>query len=352
MTAASTDAAMLRALDLGRSVLGRTSPNPPVGAVILDVHGRVVGEGATQPPGNPHAEIVALRAADDRARGGTLVSTLEPCSHTGRTGPCTAAVIEAGLATVVYAVTDPTPAARGGGDVLRAAGLVVHPGRYADDAAAGALRAWLFAVTAGRPHVTWKYAATLDGRVAAADGSSRWITGEPARADVHRVRRESDAVLVGSGTVLADDPHLTARDTAGRHPTARGVGGRDTGHQPLRVVLDRRGRTPATARIHDDAAPTLVLDSADPGQALKVLYDRGVRSVLLEGGPTLAGAFVEAGLVDRVVAYLAPALLGDGPAALGSAGMPTIADALRLSVEDLTVLGADIRITATPHGKD
>lgn len=331
-----TDAAMLRALELARTVLGRTSPNPPVGAVIIDVDGTTLGEGATEPPGSHHAEIVALRAAGHRARGATMVSTLEPCAHTGRTGPCTAALIDAGIARVVYAVADPTPQARGGAAVLRVAGIDVEAGRYADAAAAGALRGWLFAVDAGRPFVTWKYAATLDGRVAAADGSSRWITGEQARADVHRLRAESDAVLVGSGTILTDDPQLTVRS------------GRDE-HQPLRVVLDRRGRTPSTARLHDMAAETLVLDSHDPGQALKILYERGTRSGLLEGGPTLAGAFVAAGLVDRVVCYLAPALLGAGPAALGPAGMSTIADALRLTVEDVAIVGEDVRITAVPR---
>lgn len=328
------DEAMLRALDLGRSVLGRTSPNPPVGAVVLDHDGVVVGEGATSPPGSPHAEIVALAAAGPRAAGGTVLSTLEPCAHTGRTGPCTAALIDAGVAQVVYAVADPTPAG-GGGDILRAAGVDVRSGRYAAEAAAGALRPWLFAVAHGRPFVTWKYAATLDGRIAAADGSSRWITGEAARADVHRLRAESDAVVIGSGTALTDDPQLTDRRA-----------GAD--HQPLRVVLDRRGRTPSRARVNDDAAETLHLDSHDPGQALKVLHDLGVRSVLLEGGPTLAGAFVEAGLVDLVVGYLAPALLGDGPAALGAAGMSTISQALRLDVVDLRMVGADVRVTAVP----
>ena len=335
VSAAATDTAMLRALDLAWTVLGRTSPNPPVGAVVVDTDGRIVGEGATQPPGGAHAEIVALRTAGDRARGATLVSTLEPCSHTGRTGPCTTALISADVARLVYAVSDPTPEAGGGGRVLQAAGIEIRRA-YADEAAAGALRQWLFAVSTGRPFVTWKYAATLDGRVAAADGSSRWITGEQARADGHRLRGQSDAVVVGSGTVLADDPQLTAR-------------GGHADHQPLRVVLDRRGRTPVNARVHDDAAATLVLDSADPAHALKELYGRGVRSVLLEGGPTLAGAFVEAGLIDRVVGYLAPALLGDGPAALESAGMPTIADALRLSVEDVTRVGEDVRITAVPR---
>ncbi|CAN5369700.1 bifunctional diaminohydroxyphosphoribosylaminopyrimidine deaminase/5-amino-6-(5-phosphoribosylamino)uracil reductase RibD [soil metagenome] len=333
--------AMRRALALGASVLGATSPNPPVGAVVMDQKGRVVGEGATAPAGGPHAELTALRRAGPRARGGTAVSTLEPCAHTGRTGPCTEALIAAGITRVVYAVTEPSGQAAGGAAVLRAAGIDVQAGRYAEEAAVGALRGWLFAVTSGRPFVTWKYAATLDGRVAAADGSSRWITGPEARADVHRLRAESDAILVGSGTVLVDDPHLTTRL----------AGGRLADRQPLRVVRDRSHRIPAAARVRDAAAPTLILDSAQPDQALKVLFERGVRSVLLEGGPTLAGAFVAAGLVDRVVGYLAPLLLGAGPVALGPAGMRAIDQALRLHVEDVMLVGADVRITAVP-GRD
>lgn len=330
---------MRRALDLGASVLGATSPNPPVGAVVLAADGAVIGTGATAPAGGPHAEIHALHAAGSRARGGTVLCTLEPCAHAGRTGPCTAALETAGVARVVYAVPDPTPQAGGGGSILAAAGIEVRSGLLAAEAAGGALRAWLFAVRTGRPGVTWKYAATLDGRVAAADGSSRWITGPAARADVHRLRRESDAVLIGSGTALADNPQLTVRAADGHRAQ----------HQPLRVVLDRRSRTPAGARVHDGAAPTLVLDSPDPAKALQQLWERGVRSVLLEGGPTLAGAFVAARLVDRVVAYLAPKLLGAGPAALGPAGMDTIGAALALDVEDVTLVGDDVRITATPR---
>lgn len=338
----SEQTAMRRALALGRSVLGHTSPNPPVGAVVLDAAGTVVGEGATAPAGGPHAEVVALAGAGPRARGGTLFSSLEPCAHTGRTPPCTDALQVAGIRRVVYAVGDPTPQAAGGGARLRAVGLDVEGGLLAAEAAAGALHGWLSAVTHGRPHVTWKYAATLDGRVAAADGSSRWITGPQARADVHRLRAESDAVLVGSGTALADDPRLTVR----------GPDGRPSDHQPLRVVVDRRGRVPATAQLHHGRSDTVTLDDPDPGSALRRLYERGVRTVLLEGGPTLAGAFVAAGLVDRVVGYLAPKLLGAGPAVLGPAGMHGIDDALILEIHDVAVLGTDLRITATPRRKD
>jgi diaminohydroxyphosphoribosylaminopyrimidine deaminase/5-amino-6-(5-phosphoribosylamino)uracil reductase len=266
------------------------------------------------------------------------VVTLEPCAHTGRTGPCTAALIAAGVAKVVYGVDDPNPEAAGGAAKLRAAGIEVVSGIEAHAAASGALRPWLHAVRAGRPYVTWKFAATLDGRSAAADYTARWITSAPSRADVHRLRGTVDAILVGSGTVLVDDPHLTVRD-----------GERLAERQPLRVVLDRRHRVPDDARVLDDAAETVVLDTAAPQFALKALYDRGVRHVLLEGGPTLAGAFVEARCVDEVVAYLAPTLLGAGPAALGDAGIGTLADAVLLEVESVVRLGADIKIVGRPR---
>ena len=334
-------AAMHRALALAETVRGRTSPNPAVGAVILGADGRLAGEGATLPPGGPHAEIVALRAAGDRARGGTAVVTLEPCAHTGRTGPCADALVAAGVARVVYAVDDPNPLAAGGAQVLAEAGVDVVEGVEAHAAASGALRPWLHAVRNGRPFVTWKFAATLDGRVAADDGTSRWITSAASRADVHVLRGLVDAILVGSGTVLADDPHLSVRE-----------GDRLADRQPLRVVLDRRHRVPPGAQVLDAAAETVVLDTAAPQFALKALYDRGVRHVLLEGGPTLAGAFVEARCVDEVVAYLAPLLLGAGPAALGDAGIGTLADAAMLEVESVSRIGDDVKVVARPHWAD
>lgn len=342
------EAAMRRAAALGASVLGTTSPNPPVGAVVLDAAGEVVGEGATQPPGGPHAEVVALAQAGDR--GHTAVVTLEPCDHTGRTGPCTEALLAAGIRRVVIACPEPTAAAGGGADALRKGGVEVVTGVLQDEVAGGALRGWLHLQRTGRPFVTWKYAATLDGRSAALDGSSRWITGEPARSDVHRLRAESDAVLVGVGTVLADDPALTARP--------------DPGRQPLRVVVDPNGRTPRTAQVLDDAAPTLIvthgasygddrtlaLTATSDGRVdlqvlLAALAERGVVNLLLEGGPTLAGAFVSAGLVDRVIGYVAPVLLGSGTAALQDAGIGTIAEAVRLHLVDVTRVGDDVRVT-------
>ncbi|GGT77508.1 bifunctional diaminohydroxyphosphoribosylaminopyrimidine deaminase/5-amino-6-(5-phosphoribosylamino)uracil reductase RibD [Streptomyces lateritius] len=346
--------AMRRAIVLAARGLGSTSPNPVVGCVVLDASGHQVGEGWHQRAGGPHAEIHALREAGVLARGGTAYVTLEPCNHTGRTGPCAEALLEAGISRVFYAVGDPNPQATGGADTLRAAGVEVLGGLLADEAEAGNI-AWLTSVRLGRPHVTWKYAATLDGRIAAADGTSRWITSAESRADVHRLRGEADAVVVGSGTARTDDPHLAVR-------------GIEEAVQPLRVVVD----TEATAvkpgaRILDDAAPTLIavaedaetpltdavrLPRADRGLSvpalLDALHERGVRSVLLEGGPTLAGAFVAAGAVDKVVGYLAPVLLGAGPNALADAGITTITDALRLHVTETVRIGPDLRITATP----
>jgi diaminohydroxyphosphoribosylaminopyrimidine deaminase/5-amino-6-(5-phosphoribosylamino)uracil reductase len=336
MITPTEQAAMARARELGTSVLGATSPNPPVGAVILDAEGTAAGEGATAPPGGPHAEVQALAAAGERARGGTAVVTLEPCAHTGRTGPCADALIAAGIRRVVVAVPEPTELAGGGAGRLRDAGVEVVLGVQQEAAEEGALAAWLTGVRERRPFVVWKAAATLDGRVAAADGSSRWVTGEAARAAVHRLRATCDAVVVGSGTALADDPQLTVR-------------GVDVVRRPLRVVVDRSGRLPATARVLDDAAPTHVSRAADPAGVLAELYDRGVRRVLLEGGPTLAAAFLRAHLVDDVVMHLAPKLLGTGPSLVGDLGIPTIAGALSFAVRDVTLLGGDVQVRLKPN---
>ncbi|WP_406187503.1 bifunctional diaminohydroxyphosphoribosylaminopyrimidine deaminase/5-amino-6-(5-phosphoribosylamino)uracil reductase RibD [Streptomyces sp. NBC_01006] len=350
---------MRRAVELAARGLGSTSPNPVVGCVITDAAGTVVGEGWHERAGGPHAEVHALRAAGEAARGGTAYVTLEPCNHTGRTGPCAQALVEAGVTRVVYAVPDPNPQASGGAATLRAAGIKAEGGFLEAEAAAGNA-AWLTSVRLGRPHVTWKYAATLDGRSAAADGSSRWITGPESRADVHRLRAEADAVLVGGGTLRTDDPHLAVR----------GLAGTTAATQPLRIALDTRAGLLPTARILDDAAPTLLVVGEDadtrhlPGvdllrlplhdgriavhDLLGRLYARGVRSLLLEGGPTLAGAFLEAGAVDRVVGYLAPALLGSGPAALADAGITDITRAVRLDITEAVRVGTDLRITAVP----
>ncbi len=330
--------AMARARELGETVLGTTGHNPAVGAVILLPDGTPVGEGATAPPGGPHAEVGALAQAGERARGSTAVVNLETCAHTGRTGPCADALLAAGVARVVVAVPEPTELAGGGADRLRAAGVDVVLGVERAEAEAGALAAWLTGVREHRPFVVWKVAATLDGRVAAADGSSRWITGDAARAAVHRLRATCDAVVVGSGTALTDDPQLTVRDADG---TA-------SGRQPLRVVVDRRDRLPATARVLDDAAPTLVSRAATPAELLAELFARDVRRVLLEGGPTLAAAFLRDGLVDEAVIHLAPKLLGTGPSLVSDLGIPAIGGALSFSVADVTLLGGDVAIRLRP----
>jgi len=332
------EAAMARAIDLAARGLGSASPNPVVGAVVLDAAGEIAGEGWHERAGGPHAEVAALTEAGPRARGGTMVVSLEPCAHTGRTGPCTQALLAAGIIRVVYAVADPTAQASGGAQVLRTAGVGVTGGVLADRAGIGN-EAWLLAERLHRPFVTWKYGATLDGRIAAADGTSRWITGAAARADTHLLRAQVDAMLVGAGTVLIDDPQLTVRDADGAN----------TPRQPLRVVADRRGRVPRTARVFDDVAPTLVSSAADPATLLAEIYEQDVRHVLLEGGATLAGSFIRDGLVDRVVAYVAPALLGAGPSALSGTGIGTIGHARRLRLDDVTQIGSDVRITARPE---
>jgi diaminohydroxyphosphoribosylaminopyrimidine deaminase / 5-amino-6-(5-phosphoribosylamino)uracil reductase len=318
--------AMDRAIALASAVRTETSPNPWVGCVVLATDGSVF-EGATHPPGGPHAEAVALAAAGPRARGATVITTLEPCAHHGRTPPCADALVEAGVVRVVVGLTDPDPQVSGQGIArLEPAGIATEVGVRAD-AVAEQLAAYLTHRRTGRPHVVLKLAATLDGWTAAADGTSQWITGPEARADAHRLRAESDAVLVGAGTVRADDPSLTVRHVA--KPDDR---------QPLRVVL---GHAAADAKVQ----PALEL-TGDLGEALDTLGDKGVLQVLVEGGPTVAGAFHRAGLVDRYVVYLAPALMGgdDGRPLLAGPGARTIDDVWRGRILGVTQLGHDVRI--------
>jgi len=316
---------MARAAALATSVHGSTTPNPWVGCVVVGTDGTTF-EGATAPPGGPHAEVVALAAAGPAARGGTLYTTLEPCAHHGRTPPCTEAIIDAGVARVVVAVADPDPQVSGRGvAALAAAGITVEVG-VAADLAAEQLAPYLKHRRTGRPWVVLKLAATLDGRTAAPDGTSRWITGEAARADVHRLRARSDAVLVGAGTVRADDPELTVR---GRPAPDR---------QPLRVVL---GRAPARARLR----PALEL-SGDLGGVLDDLGSRGVVQLLVEGGATVAHDLHAAGLVDRYVVYLAPALMGgdDGRPLFAGPGAPSIDGVWRGRLVSVERLGEDLRV--------
>jgi len=330
-------AAMRRALELARRG-PEHDPNPRVGCVLLR-DGAVVGEGWHRGAGTPHAEVAALADARERgqsAGGATAVVTLEPCDHTGRTGPCSVALLEAGVRRVVVSVADPNPVAAGGAARLRAHGVDVVTGVLADEGRA-VLGAWVATVERTRPFVTLKTATSLDGRVAAADGSSRWITSDVARRHAHELRAEVDAIVVGTGTALRDDPSLTARDAAG------GLVAR----QPLRVVVGHR-RVPEGARLRGPGGELVELATHDPAAVLDTLGERGVRTVLVEGGPTLAAAFLRAGLVDEVHAYVAPVLLGDGPSAVAGLDVTTIADAVRLEPRSVLPLGPDVLVVATP----
>jgi diaminohydroxyphosphoribosylaminopyrimidine deaminase/5-amino-6-(5-phosphoribosylamino)uracil reductase len=358
---------MRRALDLAARGTG-VSPNPMVGAVLVR-DGEIVGEGWHEGPGRPHAEVVALDAAGDRARGASLYVTLEPCSHYGRTPPCAPRIATAGVTRVVAATADPNPAVDGRGvAALRAAGVEVELGLLGDQAAR-LNAAFLKHVRTGLPHVTLKMAASLDGKVAARDGSSRWITGEDARAEVHRMRAGSDAIMVGAGTAFRDDPSLTVRDPAYR------------GRPPLRVVVDGRGIVPETHAVFGDGlAPTLVATTEgapawrrdtwraagaevlvldDAGSALipleallRELGKRDVQRVLLEGGPTLAWEAVRSGLVDEVVLFFAPILIGgqDAPSVLMGGGIHTIAAPFRLDFDEVSRVGSDIKVVARVLG--
>ncbi|SHT38261.1 Probable bifunctional riboflavin biosynthesis protein RibG [Mycobacteroides abscessus subsp. abscessus] len=330
------DEAMDLAIRAAEEVKGSTYPNPPVGAVILDAAGQVAGVGGTRPPGQEHAEVVALAGAGAAARGGTAVVTLEPCNHQGRTGPCVDALAAAGVSRVVYAVADPNPQAAGGAARLRTLGIEVLDGLASDRVSAGPLREWLHKQRTGRPHVTWKYGASVDGRSAANDGTSQWITSEQSRADVHRRRAFADAVLVGTGTVFADDPQLTART-----PDNELVP-----HQPLRVVVGMR-EVSSDAKVLNDDSHTMVIRTHDPAEVLAALGDR--TDIILEGGPTLAGAFLRAGLVDRILAYLAPMLLGGNVPAVEDVGVATLSRALRWEYDQIERMGPDVLLSLVPR---
>ncbi len=332
--------AMRRALELAATPGVPLGPNPRVGCVLLDAQGGAVAQGYHRGAGTPHAEAAALAEAGAAARGATAVVTLEPCNHTGRTGPCAQALVDAGVARVVFAQPDPNPVATGGERTLREAGIEVGFGLQEREARA-LNRAWTFAMEHHRPFVTWKLATTLDGRSAAADGSSRWITSRAARVDSHRLRAQCDVVLVGTGTVQTDDPELTVRD---EYDDA-------LPHQPMRAVMGLRELDP-TLRAFNDAAETVHLRTRDPHEALELLHARDRQHVFLEGGPQLAAAFLRAGLVDEVVVYVAPALLGSGTNAVADLGITTIADTTRLRLLDVATVGtggaANVRLTMAP----
>jgi diaminohydroxyphosphoribosylaminopyrimidine deaminase/5-amino-6-(5-phosphoribosylamino)uracil reductase len=359
---------MREALELAERGWGHVSPNPMVGAVVVDVAGAVIGRGWYEGPrGAPHAEVRALAEAGERARGATVYSTLEPCDHHAATPPCTESVIDAGIARVVVAAIDPNPVVCGRGvRRLRDAGLDVREGILAEEARR-LNAAFERHITAGTPFVVWKVATSLDGKTAAHDGTSRWITSPAARTDAHRLRAWADAVIVGAGTVLADDPQLTARDHV-----------RPGAWQPMRVVVDAAGRVDPAAAVFRQPGQTLVATTdraetridawqtagadvaifdADPdgmvpvGALVRELGKRDVQGALLEGGATLAWSFLRAGLVDRVVQYLAPRIIGgaDAPGAAGGIGFAPVGDALDVSIVSVDRVGPDLRVEADVH---
>jgi diaminohydroxyphosphoribosylaminopyrimidine deaminase/5-amino-6-(5-phosphoribosylamino)uracil reductase len=357
---------MRRALELAALGHGLVSPNPMVGAVVVR-DGRVVGEGWHEGPGRPHAEVRALAAAGERARGATLYSTLEPCDHVGRTPPCTRAIVDSELARAIVAAGDPNPLVNGRGfERLRSSGIEVETG-VLEEASRRLNAAFERHVVTELPFVTLKTAASLDGKTAARDRSSKWITGDAARNDVQRLRAAADAIMVGAGTVIDDDPSLLVRDPSYR------------GRPPLRIVVDASGRVPADARIFAGSAPTLVATTARAARGaidawtatgaevvsfdqdethgvslpglLAHLGKREVQGVLLEGGATLAWSFVREGLVDRVVLYLAPKLVGGAhaPGVLMGEGFAPIGGAAALRIVRVERIGDDLMVEADVH---
>ena len=336
--------AMWRALEI--ALLGpEHGPNPQVGAVIVDENNEIVGEGWHQGSGTAHAEVMALESVTHRKDangklpvGFTAVVTLEPCNHTGKTGPCAEALIEAGITRVVYAVADPGVISANGAATLRAAGIEVIEGVLHERAQLQG-KVWLTSMRKRRPFVTLKWASTLDGRAAANDGTSKWITGQEARHDVHLRRSNVDAIIAGTGTILADDAQLSARlPQGGYYP-----------HQPLRVVVGQ-AELAKTLRVFDESAETIQFKSQDLAAILTELFERGVRHALVEGGPTLASAFIEAELFDEVLIYQAPLLVGGQIPTVRDIGANTMAEATELEFIETKMLGNDILLIAEPKG--
>ena len=351
---------MARALELGRQALGFSSPNPAVGAVIVR-DGEIVGEGYTQAPGGPHAEIVALEQAGERARGATMYTTLEPCSHHGRTPPCAEAMVAAGLGSVEIAVLDPHPPVNGSGRrLLEEHGITTRVGTCAEEATLH-FQGYFKREETGMPLVIAKYAMSLDGKIASRTGDSRWITGEAARARVHELRSHVDAIITAAGTVISDDPQLTARDAEGNALP----------RQPLRVIADSTGRTPTTARLFGEPGKTLVAtasaDACAPFQGLgenvsavafpssghgrvdltallRHLGRLGVMQVMTEAGEQLLGAFFDEGLADQAKIFIAPVIIGGSGAAgpVGGGGVELVRDAHRFARMDIERVGEDV----------
>ncbi len=356
---------MEQALSLAKLALGQVSPNPAVGAVVArnDV---VVGQGYTQPPGSWHAEISALKQAGEKARGGVMYVTLEPCCRYGRTPPCTQAIIDAGITEVHLAMTDPNPLVLGRGkNELEKEGVKVYVGEHEEEASE-INEAYIKFITTGIPFVTAKFAMSLDGKIATGSGDSRWISGEEARKYVHNLRYTADAIMAGVNTILVDDPHLTARCCGGRGGIAR--------KQPLRVIIDGKGHTPLSAQIFSEPGKTLLalgrvvkpeeragfiqagaelieLPSAgelvDLKKLLKALGEREITSVLVEGGGILLGSLFDCGLVDKVIAFIAPIIIGgkEAKTAVGGKGVDKVVDSIKLERISMEKFGEDLMVS-------
>jgi len=321
-----------RANELACLGLGSTGSNPIVGAVVVDSAGKIVGEGFHK--SGPHAEVVALEQAGQLAKGATLFVTLEPCSHQGKTGPCSEAIIKAGIAKVVYAVRDPNLLASGGAKELVAAGIEVEFNSEVTDIA-HSNRAWLHKIKTNRSYFIWKIATTLDGRTAAIDGSSKWITGPESRAEVSQLRSESSAILIGTATALGDNPNLIPRDLEITRKT-----------NPVRIVMGLR-EVPSDFNLNNDAAETIFLRSHDFSELLKLCAERDFNQVFVESGSELGTALLKAGLIDELIIFQAASLLGSGLSFIGDLGASNIKEKMDFLIRDVTQFGNDLKITLT-----
>ena len=328
----SADAAMARAIECAGYGLGKTFPNPIVGAVITSATGEFISEGFHQ--GAEHAEVLAIKDAKKVLAGSILYITLEPCNHHGKTPPCVDAIIESGIKKVVYAVSDPNPVAVGGSERLRSAGIEVISG-IGQIQAIHENRAWLTKIEKGRPRITWKIASTMDGKVSASDGSSKWITGELARADVAKIRAQADAIVTSTATVIADDPLLTSKGL---------------GKNPVRIVM---GLTDieSNSQILGTDAETVLVKSHDFKELISLANDRGFNQLLIESGPTLGTALLREDLIDEIIFFQAPTFLGSGTPSIGDLGISNISGRLDFEITDVEVIGADLKITLVKSAK-
>ena len=328
----SAEDAMARAIECASYGLGKTFPNPIVGAVITSATGEFISEGFHQ--GTDHAEVLAIRGAQEIPAGSIIYVSLEPCNHHGKTPPCVDAIIESGIREVVYAISDPNPVAAGGTERLRSAGIEVVSG-IGEVQAIHENRAWLTKIEKGRPRITWKIASTMDGKVTAADGSSKWITGELARADVAKIRSQADAIVTSTATVIADDPLLTSKGL---------------GKNPIRIVMGL-SEINGDSQILGNDAETVLIKSHDFSDLISLANDRGFNQLLIESGPTLGTALLRAELIDEIILFQAPTFLGSGKPSIGDLGISNISGRLDFDITDVEVIGADLKITLVKSAK-